>query len=49
MNAEHNIRRAMKTARLNRRAYGSSCKGLGKKAAHKSERRVNKALTREEA
>lgn len=48
MNASHNIRRAMKTARMNRRAYGSSCKGSGKKAAHKAERRVDKALSRGE-
>jgi len=49
MNIANNVRRAMKAARMNRRAYGSSSKGSGKKVAHRAERRVAKALAREES
>jgi len=49
MNTETAVRRAMGTLRLSRRSFRGACsaKGYGKKAAHKAERRVSKALTRE--
>lgn len=51
MNLSTHIRRAMETARLARRSHkgANSPKGFGKKMAHKADRRVGRALSREEA
>lgn len=51
MNANTAIRAAQKTARLARRSWKGpmTCKGNGKKLAHKADRRLGKALAREES
>lgn len=51
MNISTAVRSAQKTLRLARRSWKGTCcaKGRGKKHAHKADRRLGKALAREEA
>jgi hypothetical protein len=42
------VNRALKTLIQDSKAYGHSVKGHGKRQAHKSARRVGKALSKEE-
>jgi hypothetical protein len=50
MNASTNVRAALAKVRLTRRSWRGLCcpKGNGKKLAHKADRRLGKALAREE-